>query len=118
MLGLMRTLAQERPRQEMHDVDIDMYAPSDVSAQGLATSLMDLESAIRQNTWLQSRLLHGRVSSSLSHSQLVPSPRGSLSSLAAHTLDSGGRRRHGFPASDGCWTELQGRLECSWCVSR
>ena len=89
MLGLMRTLPQERPRQEMHDVDIDMYAPSDVSAQGLATSLMDLESAIRQNTWLQSRLLHGRVSSSLSHSQLVPSPRGSLSSLAAHTLDSG-----------------------------
>ena len=43
MLGLMRTLAQERPRQEMHDVDIDMYAPSDVSAQGLATPLMDLE---------------------------------------------------------------------------
>ena len=27
MLGLMRTLAQERPRQEMHDVDTDMYAP-------------------------------------------------------------------------------------------
>ena len=64
-VGLDAHVGSERPRQEMHDVDIDMYAPSDVSAQGLATSLMDLESAIRQNTWLQSRLLHGRVSSSL-----------------------------------------------------
>jgi len=50
--------------------------------------LQDLETVIRQNTWLQSRLLHGRVSSSLSYAQLVPSPRGSLSSLAAHKLDS------------------------------
>jgi NADPH:quinone reductase-like Zn-dependent oxidoreductase len=88
VLGLIRTLAQERPRQEMHGLDIDMYAPIDWSAKSLTAPLQDLETSIRQNTWLQNRLLHARVSSSLPHSQLVPSPRGSLSSLAAHQLDS------------------------------